>query len=254
MIALLFVAMVGLCLGSFVTLASYRLPLDEDIVLTPSRCPHCKRRLRAHDLFPVLSWLSTRGKCRYCHTHVHWRYPFIELLSGVMCVAIYLAYGLSALSAVHVVLFVALLTMIVADLEHYIIPDEVHYVLAPLAIVYRYVLLHDDWLTIVQGGAIGLGFGLMLRFGFRWLRKKEGLGLGDVKFLGVAGLWLDIRTLVPFCFFAGVLGILTALVWRAAGQGKHYPFGPALALAMFLCIVFPALPAFFWHVQDIVFP
>lgn len=247
----LIVVLMGLCFGSFVTLASYRLPRDEDVWLEDSRCPHCRAKLAARDLLPVLSWLVNRRKCRACGVFVHWRYPVVELLTGALFLLIYARMGVGTEGLLLALLAVALLTLIVADFEHYIIPDEIHYVLLPLGAIYRFAT-GAQWPEILSGLALGLGIGFSLRFGYRMFRHKEGLGLGDVKFLAVAGLWLGMKPLVPFLFFSGVLGVATALLWRALRRGTVFPFGPALAVALFVCVAFPELPDAFWNLQRLM--
>lgn len=237
----------GLCFGSFVTLASHRLVREEDIVFTPSRCPNCTTQLRAPDLVPVLSWLVSRASCRHCHNTIHWRYPIIELITATLFLLIYATNGISLPAILLMLLATTLMIMIVADFEAYIIPDEIHYILLPLGLAHHWAT-GQDWRVPLTGALTGLAIGLTLRFGYQWIRRNEGLGWGDVKFLAIVGIWLGLRPLVPFLFFSGLFGILTALIWRALGRGPLFPFGPALACALFLCVAYPPLPAAFWHI------
>lgn len=251
-VILIFVILAGLCFGSFVTLASFRLPRGEDIVLKPSRCPVCNTPLKARDMFPVLSW-CLRPTCRACKTRIHWRYPAIEIVTALAFALIYFRWGITPQSLLLALLAVALLIMIVADFEHYIIPDVVLLVLLPAGILYQW-LLGASFLGMIYGAALGLGIGFALHYGYKKLRKKDGLGWGDVKFLGLAGLWLGLLPLAPFLFLSGLFGIITGLGWRAVGRGKLFPFGPALALALFICVVFPEAVEAFWHLQKWVYP
>jgi len=237
----------GLVFGSFITCASYRLPRGEDIVKKPSYCPACDARLGFRDLWPVLSWVTSDGKCRHCRTFVHWRYPAIELASAATFFLIYARYGVTAQSVMLMLLAVALLIMIVVDFEHYIIPDEIHYALLPLGVVYHWIMGTPIG-EVASGFLLGVVIGPGLHYGYRWLRKKEGLGFGDVKFLAVAGLWLGLDTMPPFLFYSGALGIALGLFWRAIGRGPRFPFGPALAIAMLLCLVYPEATAWFWGI------
>ena len=103
---------------------------------------------------------------------------------------------------------------------------------------------------VVGGLVAGLTLGLALHYGYRHLRKMEGLGFGDVKFLAVAGLWLGLQSIVPFLFFSGLLGVGTGMLWRLLGRGAVFPFGPALAVAMFLCVAYPELALHFWDMYS----
>ncbi len=244
---LFFVLVIGLVVGSFITCASYRLPRDEDIIRKPSYCPHCNAKLTFKDLWPVASWAMSKGKCRHCAAKISARYPLVELATAAAFLLIYARYGMTAQGTTLALFAVALLIMIVVDFEHYIIPDQIHLALLPLGIAYHYIIgtpVRDVAIAMAVGAAIGL----LLHHGYRLLRKKEGLGFGDVKFLAVAGLWLgNVLLFPPFLFFSGLLGIMTGLAWRRLGLGERFPFGPALALALFLCVAFPAVPALFWR-------
>ncbi len=249
MIELLFVILSGLTFGSFVTLAAWRLPREEDIVVKPSQCPQCKTRLKFKDLWPVLSWVISGGKCRYCAKPIGVRYPLIELITLLTFLLVYARFGLT-LSGVLVALFaVALLVMVIVDLEHYIIPDSVHVVLLPLGLAYHWSK-GTDWNIVLYGFLAGAATGLALHHGYRWLRKKEGLGYGDVKFFTVAGIWLTSATFVPFLFFSGLFGIVTGLIWRALGRGPIFPFGPALAVALFAGVVFSEYYNIFEYIAE----
>ena len=249
LIELLTVVAVGLCFGSFITVAAHRLPLGQEIVRTPSNCPHCKTRLGFRDLWPVFSWLLSFGKCRHCAKPVSMRYPLTELATASALLLVYCRYGISPMAIIMMLMAIVLLIMIVADLQYYVIPDVVHYVLLPLGLAYHYIRVSHGS-DVIGGLAIGLGLGLSLHYGYIYLRKKDGLGFGDVKFLAVAGLWLGVQPIVPFLFFSGLFGVATGLLWRALGRGQIFPFGPALAIALFMCIVYPEIPSQFWGIYS----
>ncbi len=245
----LLIIAIGLVFGSFVTCVSYRLPLGINITTKPSYCPSCSAKLGALDLFPVFSWLASRGKCRHCKTKVSFRYPLTELVLAAWFLLIYARYGVGAEAFIFMAMAVLLLIMIVVDFEHYIIPDSVHLFLLPLGFALHYVRASDA-ADVIGGLCIGGGTGLLLHYGYKYLRHKDGLGFGDVKFLAVAGLWLGIKPIVPFLFFSGLFGVLTGLIWRAIGRGNLFPFGPALAVALFVSVAFPEISERFWNIYN----
>jgi len=251
MIELFFVIFIGLCFGSFITCASYRLPLEIDVVKKPSYCPSCNTKLAFKDLWPVFSWLASGGKCRHCKTKISARYPIIEIVTAALFVFLYSQYGATLQMALLALFVVGLMIMVVADLEHYIIPDEIHIFLLPLGLVYHFAIGTDP-LQMMFGFLIGAGIGLTLHHGYRWLRKKEGLGYGDVKFFAVAGVWLTVLPIVPFLFLSGLLGVIFGLLWRAIGKGALFPFGPALAVALFVCVAIPEISNLFWNIGIII--
>jgi len=241
------IALTGLCLGSMVTLVSYRLPLGMPVTVARSQCMACKTPLGFKDLFPLLSWLTAKGKCRYCGAKVSARYPLIELATMTLTLAVYFQYGLTAQGIFLVILSVCLMILIVTDFEHYIIPDAIQIVMAMTAVAYHLVTEQQPMANVLAGGLAGLLTGVALSSGYRWLRKKEGLGMGDVKLLAVAGLWLGPLTLVPLFFFAGALGVVIALPWRVAGRGAVFPFGPAIAAALWALLVYSETGNVFWN-------
>jgi leader peptidase (prepilin peptidase)/N-methyltransferase len=235
---LLIVIITGLVFGSFVTCASYRLPLEIDVVRKPSYCPNCNAILKFWDLFPVFSWLFSGGKCRHCSVKISARYPLIELITAAIFFFLYLRYGLTAQGFILAATAVMLMIMIIADLEHFIIPDCVHIVLIPLALAFRFVneSLSPD---ILWGFGLMTALALLLHYGYSALRGRTMLGFGDVKFFAVAGVWLDLSAIPAFLFISGILGVALGLIWRALGKGQIFPFGPALAISLFICIIFP---------------
>ncbi|MFZ4540267.1 MAG: prepilin peptidase [Rickettsiales bacterium] len=246
------VGLVGASIGSFLTLVTYRLPRDEKIGLSRSRCPNCTTTLKVADLFPVLSWIGTGGKCRHCKTNVSIRYPLTELACalGTLAATYYYGFTLEALAVGG--LWWCIVAIIVTDLEHYIILDEVQIAIVLFGALYHYAL-GTDWSDVVTAGFIGLAIGLTLKYGFIYLRNKDGLGLGDVKLLFGAGIWLASGpNFVPFLFFSGVLGVLFGTLWRIAGRGEIFPFGPALVASLLLCVVCPNAANQFWQLYGLL--
>lgn len=188
----------------------------------------------------MFSWLFSGGKCQHCKAKISIRYPLIELITAALFVLLYLRYGLTPQGFILAAMAVALLVMIVADLEHFIIPDSVHVAMLPLAIAYRFTT-ETFSADILWGFGVMTGLALLLHYGYSALRGRCMLGFGDVKFFAIVGIWLDLSAIPIFLFIAGVLGVVLGLVWRALGKGQVFPFGPALAIALFLCVVYPEL-------------
>ena len=249
---LLFAAIVGAAIGSFITLITYRLPRGEKIGLVRSQCTGCKGALGFKDLLPLLSWTWWRGKCRRCRIPISVRYPMIEFSCAAGAVAVVLVYGITWEALAIAGLWWCIIALIVTDLEHYIILDEVQIATALFGMLYVYTH-QTPWLQPAMAAVAGITVGLALKYGFLFFCKKDGLGMGDVKFLGVAGIWLsDATNFVPFLFFSGILGIVTGLSWRWLCKSERFPFGPALALALLLCVLVPEAPGGFWKLYGTV--
>jgi len=232
-------AVLGLIAGSFATAASFRLPRDQPVTLDRSRCPACGHALRAIDLVPLLSWLAARGRCRHCGARISARYPVIELVTAGLFVLAWRLEADDALAAAILALTtLGLMVISVTDLEAGIIPDRVLLAMAPLALAWRW---HHggDWFDGAAGAALGAIVLAGLRFVFKALRGQDALGLGDVKFIALAGFYTGATGLAPLLFLGGMLGIAFGLAWRLLRGGAAFPFGPALCVALGFMMVSP---------------
>ncbi len=232
--------LLGLIFGSFATAVAYRLPRGQQFITDRSKCPECNHILGVLDLFPVFSWLLLRGKCRYCHKDFGQSYPLIEIGLSGMFLLTYMQYGISLTAIIVALIATAIMILIAIDFEHYIIPDGLNLTLFILGIAYQYSI-HGHWLQFTLGPLAGLAIGYLLRWIIYVWKKKEGLGLGDVKFLAAAGTMIAPENLAFFLFVSGFIGLITALIWKILGKGERFPFGPSLSLSLFIIIVLPNL-------------
>jgi prepilin signal peptidase PulO-like enzyme (type II secretory pathway) len=231
-------ALLGLLFGSFATALIYRLPREINWVSKRSACPKCNHALGILDLFPIVSYLLTLGKCRYCKAKFGYSYVFIEILMAVGFTIIVNYYGFSFNAIIICLLYFAVILILVIDFQHYIIPDEVNILIFILGVsygIYNQLGLEQILLMPVIYFSLAMGLRYLMFF---W-KKKEGLGLGDVKFFLAAGTFLSIEALPTFLFISGFVGILIALLWRILKKGEAFPFGPALAISLLFCVCFP---------------
>lgn len=238
MIDILLAAGLGLIAGSFATALSYRLPRGISIAAGRSACPSCGQPLGIRDLVPVLSWLASGGRCRRCKAPVSGRYPLIEVCTAAVFALIAWAETAWLPAVLLMVVATILMSAAIIDLEVGILPDKLHLAAAPFALAYRW-LLDGSPVPALIGAVAGYLCGLALLYGFKWVTGREGLGRGDVKFLAVAGLLLQPEQWVAFPLIAGIAGVVTGLLWRAAGRGPEFPFGPSLIGALFVCVLLP---------------
>ena len=116
-------ALLGLVLGSFMNVCIYRIPLKKSIVIPPSSCPNCGEKIRFYDNIPLISYLLLLGKCRHCRNPLAWHYPLVEALTGLLSVALFIRYGLSYQYFLFLLFTSVLVTISFIDLHHKIIPD-----------------------------------------------------------------------------------------------------------------------------------
>lgn len=228
------VALLGLIAGSFLNVVIYRLPAGESVVWPGSRCAGCGHALGAFDLVPVLSWLWLKGRCRYCGERISPRYPFIELLTGLTFLFIYLVYDLSFFTAAGWILTCILLVSAFIDLDHGIIPNVITYPGIILGLLLSYYTVGVPAALL---GALLFGGVLFLT---AWL-SRGGMGGGDVKLAFLIGAFTGWQGAVLAFILSSVGGGLWAfalLLKGRAGRKTALKFGPFLAAAGWLAFVY----------------
>ena len=216
--------------GSFLTVLIDRLPRGEGVALPGSRCRSCDARLGLRDLVPVLSFALSRGRCRQCGAAIAPWHLYVELSAvGFAAFAVAMGGGVAAMGLSALVLWV-LLALAVTDLLWFRLPDLLTATLAVLALIWA--ALFGDIITALIGAGIGAGAFWLLRVGYRAVRGREGLGLGDVKLMvglgALSGPWL----LSHLALIAALLALTVALAQRARLESdRALPFGAALAAA-----------------------
>lgn len=231
---------IGAALGSFVNVLIWRMPRGESIINPPSHCPSCGARLGLLDLFPLLSFLLLRAKCRHCGTPVSWRYFWVEVLCGALWAGLwwqYLVVGATPGMFLAYAMFVtALVAIVFIDIAHFIIPDELNAWLLFVGIIYgSYRIVSGDpgaWTEVggvhlptfavgaVLGGAILWGIAFLGRVMFR----KDAMGHGDIKMArGMGSLLAPGMLIVALALsvaFGALIGIALILA-SSRGQKAH---------------------------------
>jgi len=220
--------LLGLVFGSFWTVLTHRWPREESVVSPRSHCTTCDHQLAWYENIPVLSWLILGRRCSSCRTPISWRYPALELATGLLAAGSIVAFGATWKGLAVAVMAVALVPVVVIDIQHRLIPDVV--VLPAAAIALTAMILHEParWWVPVAGALGGAAFLMLLR-----LVKPKGMGLGDVKLALLLGAVLG-ASVIPAMFIAFLVGSILGVVLMArqgAGARKlTIPFGPYLAL------------------------
>ena len=231
----------GAVVGSFLNVCICRMPKGESVVSPPSHCPRCDYRIRWYDNIPLFSYLLLRGKCRGCGTHISMQYPLVELLNGLLTLALFLKFG-PTLSFLALFLFCSALVVITfIDLEHQIIPDEISLSGIVIGFVFSFFLPWQTWLNSLLGILLGGGSLLLVAYAYQWLTGKEGMGGGDIKLLAMMGAFLGWKS-IPFIIFSSslvgsVVGITIMLVQKKDSK-LAIPFGPYLAFGAVLYIFY----------------
>lgn len=241
--------LLGLCIGSFLNVVIYWVPLGMSVVYPPSHCPKCDYKLKWYDNIPVISYCMLGGKCRSCGGHISFRYTAVELANMILWLAsVALFFSLDAYGIIKTVCAMVLSSVLICvffiDLEHKIIPDRFSVILAVLGVVLTVsdALLTDGrWTDHLIGLAVGGGFFLLIYYLALWIYKREGLGFGDVKLMAAAGLYLGwIGTFIAV-LIGSVAGSVILLIIRRRKSSERfteYPFAPFLAFGILMAALF----------------
>ena len=181
---------VGAVVGSFLNVCIYRLPKNESIISPGSHCPHCNTPLKFYQNIPILSYLFLKGKCAYCSETISSRYMWIELLSAFLSVVIYLKFGISAETIFYLFLVYILIVISFIDIDTQLIKNKVLILLAAGGLIINLWLQIISWSDALFGAVAGGGLLFFFALFGRWYFKKESMGMGDVKFAAVLGLFL----------------------------------------------------------------
>lgn len=241
--------MLGCCIGSFLNVVIYRLPLHKSLVTGRSSCTSCGTQIKAYDLVPVFSYLFLKGKCRNCKTHISIRYLLVEVTMGVVCVGTVWMRGFTLLSACWCIYGAILIVISLIDWDTMLIPDSLN--IAILIIAIPICLLAND-LTILER-LIGF-FIISLPLLICTLIINGAFGGGDIKLMAVSGLLLGPYNIVVAFFIAVLVGGTYAsylLFVRKKGRKAHMPFGPFLCLGCYGGFLF-AEAIIKWYIQFLI--
>ncbi len=242
----IFVGLLGLVIGSFLNCVIYRLEKEESL-RGRSYCPHCNHTLSWKDLFPVLSFVFLRGKCRYCHKKISIQYPVVEISTGLIFLLIF-NFQFPVFSFINLIFLFyiasALMVIFVYDIKHYVIPDAV--LLFAIAITFACQLIFETHFLLFNSLWAALG-----AFLFFWViyffSKEKWMGFGDCKLAVLLGLLLGFPKIIAGLFlaflFGAIIGISLMILSLPAGKGKislksQLPFAPFLIVGTYVAMFF----------------
>jgi leader peptidase (prepilin peptidase)/N-methyltransferase len=274
-----FVGVLGLLVGSFLNVVIYRLPVMMDrrwqaeiafyqaqqsneqaptgdtvppfnLIKPDSTCPKCQHKIRAWENIPVLSWLWLRGKCSNCSNPISVRYPLVELATGALSalVAWQFGYGLGGCAAIVATWLLIAMTFI--DLDTMLLPDQLTLSLLWLGLVVSINAPFVSSQDAIIGAALGYLSLWSLYWAFKLLTGKEGMGYGDFKLLAALGAWVGWQHLPVVILMSSLVGAIvgiTLLSIQGKDKSQPIPFGPYLATAGWLTLMFgEPIVAMYW--------
>lgn len=223
----------GLVAGSFLSALTWRIPRGIDIWVDRSRCDNCNTKINWYDNIPLFSYLVLGGKCRNCGTKISIRYPLLELITGLLFLAIY-AFGLPF---VYYPLLTILVGIFVIDMEHQIIPDELIFIFLLISLLSILNNTGINFYANILSGLMAALFLLLINFA----TKGRGMGLGDVKLVLAGGVCLGYPNTITWLFLSFIIGSVIGVILIMVNKAK---FGMRIAFGPFLVISF--IIVMFW--------
>ncbi len=220
----------GLLLGSFLNVCIVRWPAEQSVVRPRSRCPQCEAPIAWFDNVPVVSWLLLRGRCRHCGKAIPWRYPAVELATGLIWLWAAWQYGASVEMVRAGLFFTILLGIAMTDAREYIIPDEFSVGGAVLGVVFAFAGGALGWVDALVGAAVGYALLWLIAVAGTRAFGQDAMGGGDIKMMAMVGAFLGWTGVLLTLFLGALLGTLIFLPLRLAGKDALVPFGIFLAL------------------------
>lgn len=233
----------GACLGSFANVCIYRLPKNKQIVSGRSFCPKCKKKINWYDNLPLISFIILNSKCRNCKRVISSRYFIVELITGISFLLIYLNF-----KNPYTIIFLSILSLILImiffiDLENFIIPDSLNFIVMGLALLKNFLpnfdtsLIHEINQSII-GGMVGYLSIWLIIYLYKTFKKIDGMGFGDAKLMAGIGLLFGWQS-IPFILFVssilGLIFVVPSLIKKQKTMRTEIPFGPFIIAA---CLIY----------------
>ncbi len=268
-------ALFGLVIGSFLNVCIYRIPLGKSIVFPNSHCPQCGNPIRFYDNVPILSYLLLRGKCRSCRKPISWQYPLVELLTGLAFYFCWQTWQLTSPTFVNSLFLSIIIVLIFTDFHHQILPNKLTLpgvVAGVLLSSFQEPAVYADILSFkaasllgaqdisaalagtgsILGAVIGGGLLFTVAYAYEKIRKRQGLGMGDVKMMAMVGAFLGWRLALLTIFAGSLIGTFIGIflvLFRNMNLQTKLAFGVFLGAGAVFSL-FYGLPFLQWYLNN----
>lgn len=220
----------GILIGSFLNVVIYRVPKGESIVFPSSKCQSCGTSLKWYHNIPIFSWLFLRGKCAFCQDKISPQYPIVELIIGLIFLALYYKLGLVWYMIFATFSFTALFALVMIDFKYMAVPDNINFIALFFALIQPNFINALIYAIVAAGGLYLVGKISSI------LAKKEAMGEADIIVAGTMGALLGFPNFFIAIFLSAILAMIPALIYR----DKGVPFVPFLAMATFITYIYDA--------------
>ena len=252
----------GAVIGSFLNVVIHRYPREESIVFPPSHCPNCNTNIRWFDNIPILSYLALGARCRTCKTFISPRYPLIELANALFYLAIFEHTGASLIFIPLAAIVSMTIVLIFIDLEIQILPDVIDVPGVLIGVLIAWIgadfapglVLAPALLDSLFGALLGAGILTAIILAYWLVRRREGMGWGDVKMLAMIGAVVGWQSVPAVLLLASITGAVIAVPLALRSKERFQlaiPFGVFLGLAT-LVVLFFGHTLFEWWLRAFV--
>ena len=229
---------IGTIFGSFYNVVGYRLPKGKSIVSPPSHCPNCQKKLSPIELIPIFSYIFSKGKCRNCKQKITPFYLVFELVTGILFVLTYLAFGFTVNIIIPLTFISMLIIIVISDYLYMIINDSVLLffgclLTVEILIIYGPIVL----LKHLVGAVLAFITMFLLKKMGDFIFKKESMGDGDIKLMAIFGLVIGYPMSILAIFLGSVIGLPISLITINKNPEHIIPFGPFLAIGAIIVIL-----------------
>lgn len=254
------IAVLGLCIGSFLNVVIYRLPkimeqewryecaillngsATETPVLTLSKpastCPKCQHKIRWYENIPLISWIVLGGKCSTCKASIGIRYPVVELITMFASIVVVMTFGPTFKMLAALVLTWVLIALTGIDFDTQLLPDSLTLPLAGLGLLVNTQGLFTSPTQSIWGYVIGFLVLWLVYIVFKLITGKEGMGYGDFKLLAALGAWLGPLMLPMIILLSSLVGAIIGIVLlKIRNENQPFAFGPFLAIAGWIALI-----------------
>ena len=231
--SILFLFLMGSIFGSFLNVVIYRVPKKMSLITPASHCFKCKKGIPFQYNVPILGYYLLNGKCKFCQQSFPSRYVFVELITAILTIIIYLIFGFTPLFFMYIILTYLLIAVTFVDIDHFIIPNGfILFGIMVLAVGLFYDLLSISWEDSVSGSFVFAGFLFGIGLIGQFILKKESIGFGDVKLGLVLGGFLGVEYSILALYLSFAISAILVIAFYGnkikSGDAK-IPFGPYLA-------------------------
>lgn len=260
----IFVAIFGLIIGSFLSVVVNRLPImlkiqwekechdflghpitethePFNLFLPRSHCPQCKKKIVWWQNIPLLSFILLKGRCVHCHCRIPFLYPLLELFCAILSVWVIWHFGLNAKGIMALIFTYGLIALSVIDWKTQLLPDEITLPFLWLGLLLSLFYVFTSPEQAILGAIFGYGILWIIKTLYRLVRRKEGMGHGDLKLLALLGAWTGPFSVIHILIFASFMGLSIAIISLALKKTTFQtplPFGPYLAIAGWLTFLY----------------